>query len=149
MAFSFRLQALYHWRKNLEELSQLRLSGLLQALESQQQRKDELRETRKTFEGECRLKACQGATVSDLSLYLEFFEDSFQKLVVLDKERLNTLALIETERRKLVTLTREKKILEKLRERQFKRFLTEQEKKERKATDDLVVQRHPGFRKGA
>ena len=37
MAFTFRLQALYHWRKNLEELSQLRLAGYLNALAGQEE----------------------------------------------------------------------------------------------------------------
>jgi flagellar export protein FliJ len=45
-------------------------------------------------------------------------------------------------------LSRERKILEKLKERQFKKYLVDQEKMERKATDDLVVQRRPGSRKG-
>ena len=148
MAFTFRLQALYHWRKNLEELSQLRLAGSLNALAGQEERMEQLRETRKAYDGECRQKAGQGAAVSDLLLYLDYLEVSFQKLEVLEQERKKNLRVIETERRKLLDLTRERKILEKLKERQFKKFLAEQEKKERKATDDLVVQRRPGSRKG-
>ena len=148
MAFTFRLQALYHWRKNLEELSQLRLAGSLKALAGQEERMEQLRETRKAYDGECRQKAGQGAAVSELLLYLDYFEVSFQKLEVLEQERKKNLRVIETERRKLLELTRERKILEKLKERQFKKFLAEQEKKERKATDDLVVQRRPSSRKG-
>ncbi len=148
MAFTFRLQALYHWRKNLEELSQLRLAGYLNALAGQEERIERLRETRKAYDGECRLKASQGAAISDLILYLDYFDGSFQKLEVLEQERKKNLIVIEAERRKLMDLTRERKILEKLKERQFRKFLVEQEKKERKVTDDLVVQRRPGSRKG-
>jgi flagellar protein FliJ len=148
MAFIFRLQPLYLWRKNLEELSQLRLAGHLQALAGQEERMERLRETRKVYDGECRQKAGQGAAVSDLILYLDYFDDSFQKLEVLELERKKNLKLIETERQKLMDLTRERKILEKLKERQFIKFLAEQEKRERKMTDDLVVQRRPGSRKG-
>jgi flagellar FliJ protein len=148
MAFTFRLQALYLWRKNLEELSQLRLAGYLKALAGQEERMEQLRETRKAYDGECRLKAGQGATAGDLILYLDYFDDSFRKLEVLEREREKNLKGIETERRTLMDLTRERKILEKLKERQFKKFLTEQDKKERKLTDDLVVQRRPGSRKG-
>jgi len=148
MAFIFRLQSLYHWRKNLEELSQLRLAGYLIALAGQEERMEQLRETRKAYDGECRQKAGQGAAVSDLLLYLDYFDDSFQKLEVLEQERKRNLKVIETERRKLLDLTRERKILDKLKERQFKKFMAEQEKKERKAMDDLVVQRRPGSWKG-
>ena len=148
MAFSFRLQALYHWRKNLEELSQLRLAGYLKALADQEERMEKLRETRKAYEGECRKKADRGAAVSDLMLYLDYFDDSFQKLEVLELERGKNVRLIETERRKLTDLTRERKKLEKLKERQFSKFVAEQEIKERKVTDDLVVQRRSGSRKG-
>jgi flagellar FliJ protein len=148
MAFTFRLQALYHWRKNLEELSQLQLAGYLKTLAGQEERMEKLRQTRKAYDGECRQKAGQGAVVSDLLLYLDYFEVSFHKLEVLEQEREKNLKVIETERRKLLDLTRERKILEKVKERQFKKFLVEQEKKERKATDDLVVQRRPGPRKG-
>lgn len=148
MAFSFRLQALYHWRKNLEELSQLRLAGYLHTLAGQEERLNTLRETRAAYEGECRQKTCQGALINDLSLYLDFFEGSFHQGEVLKEEREKTLAVIEAERRKLTDLSRERKILEKVKERQFKNYLFDQEKKERKATDDLVVQRRPGSRKG-
>jgi flagellar protein FliJ len=148
MAFTFRLQPLYLWRKNLEELSQLRLAGYLQALAGQEERMEKLRETRKVCDGECRQKAGQGAPVSDLILYLDYFDASFQKLEVLELERQKNLKVIETERQKLTNLTRERKILEKLKERQFIKFLAEQEKRERKSTDDLVVQRRPGSRKG-
>jgi flagellar protein FliJ len=148
MAFTFRLQPLYLWRKNLEELSQLRLAGYLQALAGQEERMEKLRETRKVCDGECRQKAGQGAAVSDLILYLDYFDASFQKLEALELERQKNLKVIETERQKLTNLTRERKILEKLKERQFIKFLAEQEKRERKSTDDLVVQRRPGSRKG-
>jgi flagellar protein FliJ len=148
MAFTFRLQSLYLWRKNLEELSQLRLAGHLQALAGQEERMKKLRETRKAYDGECRQKAGQGTTVSDLSLYLDYSNDSFRQLEVLELERKRNLKLIETERQKLMNLTRERKILEKLKERQFIKFLSDQEKKERKASDDLLVQRRPVSRKG-
>jgi flagellar FliJ protein len=148
MAFSFRLQALYHWRKNLEELSQLRLAGHLHSLAGQEERLEKLRERRTAYEGECRQMACQGAPINDLALYLDFFEDSFHQGEVLGEERKKTLAVIEAERRKLMELSRERKILEKLKERQFKKYLIDLEKKERKATDDLVVQRRPVSRKG-
>ncbi len=148
MAFTFRLQSLYLWRKNLEELSQLRLAGYLQALAGQEERMKKLREVRKAYDGECRQKAGQGATVCDLILYLDYSNDSFQQLEVLELERQKNLKIIETERQKLMNLTRERKILEKLKERQFIKFLSEQEKKERKASDDLLVQRRPVSRKG-
>ena len=148
MAFTFRLQALYHWRKNLEELSQLRLAGFLQALAGLEEQMELLRENRKVYDGECRQKAGQGAAVSDLILYLDYFDDCFRKLELLEQERKKKETFIAAERRKLLDLTRERKILEKLKERQFNTFLAEQEKKERKGTDDLVVQRHPVSRKG-
>jgi len=148
MAFTFRLQALYHWRKNLEELSQLRLAGHLQALAGLEEQMELLRENRKVYDGECRQKAGQGAAVSDLILYLDYFDDCFRKLELLEQERKKKGAVIETERRTLLNLTRERKILEKLKERQLIKFLAEQEKKERKATDDLVVQRRPVSGKG-
>lgn len=109
---------------------------------------EKIRETRKAYDGECRQKAGQGVAVSDLILYLDYFDGSFQKLEVLELERKKNLKVIETERQKLIDLTRERKILEKLKERQFIKFLAEQEKRERKETDDLVVQRRPGSRKG-
>jgi len=148
MAFTFRLQALYHWRKNLEELSQLRLAGHLQAQAGLEEQMEQLRDTRKAYDGECRQKAGQGAAVSDLILYLDYFDDCFRKLELLEQERKKKGAVIETERRTLLDLTRERKILEKLKERQLNKFLAEQEKKERKATDDLVVQRRPVSGKG-
>jgi len=124
------------------------LAGYLHTLAGQEERMNYLRETRAVYEGECRQKAGQGAQINELALYLDFFEDSFHKGEVLEGERKKTLAVIEAERGKLMDLSRERKILEKLKERQFKKYLVDQEKMERKATDDLVVQRRPGSRKG-
>jgi len=124
------------------------LAGFLQALAGLEEQMELLRENRKVYDGECRQKAGQGAAVSDLILYLDYFDDCFRKLELLEQERKKKETFIAAERRKLLDLTRERKILEKLKERQFNTFLAEQEKKERKGTDDLVVQRHPVSRKG-
>ena len=110
---------------------------------------EKLRETRKAYEGECRQKACQGAPINDLVLYLDYFEDSFHQREVLGEERKKNLDSHRSGTAEVDGLIPGKeKYWKSSKNGNSRNILADQEKKERKATDDLVVQRRPGSRKG-
>jgi flagellar FliJ protein len=148
MAFSFRLQSLLNYRRSLEDLAQIRLTERLSALSLQETRIRDLTGNREACQQAFQKKAGEPAPVDELVYYLDFQERSFEQLSRLAEEREKLRREVRRERERLLSLTRDRKILEKLREYQQKDFMQNLDRKERVEAEDLVVQRYVGFGKG-
>ncbi len=148
MAFSFRLQSLLNYRRSLEDLAQIRLTERLSALSLQETRIQDLTGLRAACQQAFREKAGEPAPVNELVFYLDFQERSFEQLNRLAEGREKIQGEVRRERERLLFLTRDRKILEKLREHQQTSFLQNLDRQERKEVEDLVVQRYVGARKG-
>ena len=142
MVFSFRLQTLLNYKRNLEELSQVRLAQCRNDLSLQEDRLQRLSEDREAYEREFQQKTSTAAPVNELALYLEFRDQSHARRLMLEEGREKILSEIERERGRLMALTQDRKILEKLKERQQRAFMFDLAQKERKNLEDLVVQRY-------
>jgi flagellar FliJ protein len=148
MAFSFRLQTLLNYRKSLEELAQLRLIERLRAVALQEERIRDLTRLREDCQQEFLRKTGAAAPVNELVLYLDFQDRSFGQLNRLEEDRDRILMEVHQERERLLTLTRDRKILEKLKERRQKEFLQDLDWQERKQIEEGVIQRHALSKKG-
>ena len=148
MAFSFRLQSLLNYRRSLEDLAQIRLTERLSALSLQETRIRDLTGLRAACQQAFQDKAGESAPVNELVFYLDFQERSFEQLNRLTDGREKIQGEVQRERERLLSLTRDRKILEKLREHQQKGFLQNLDRQERKEVEDLVVQRYVGAKKG-
>ncbi|MBI5584043.1 MAG: flagellar export protein FliJ [Deltaproteobacteria bacterium] len=149
MAFSFRLQSLLNYRRSLEDLAQIRLTEQLQALALQEDRIGHLTRLREDCQQAFQQKTGEPAPVKELVFYLDFQDRSYEQLSRLEEGREKILSEVQRERDRLIVLTKDRKILEKLKERQEKEFLRDLDRKERKQIEDLVVQRYAGSKKGA
>jgi flagellar protein FliJ len=148
VAFSFRLQSLLNYRRSLEDLAQIRLTERLSALSLQETRIRDLTGLRAACRQAFQEKAVEPAPVNELVFYLDFQERSFEQLNRLTEGREKIQGEVQRERERLLSLTRDRKILEKLRENQQKGFLQNLDRQERKEVEDLVVQRYLGYKKG-
>jgi flagellar export protein FliJ len=148
VAFSFRLQSLLNYRRSLEDLAQIRLTERLSALSLQETRMRDLTGLRTACQQAFREKTGEPAPVNELVFYLDFQERSFEQLNRLAEGREKIQGEVQRERERLLSLTRDRKILEKLREYQQKGFLQNLDRQERKEVDDLVVQRYVNAKKG-
>lgn len=148
MAFSFRLQSLLNYRRSLEDLAQIRLTERLQTLALQEDRIRHLNQVREAGQQIFRQKTEEPARVNELFFYLDFQERSYEQLQGLEEGREKLRGEVQRERERLLALTKDRKILEKLKERQQRVFWKDLDWKERKQIEDLVVQRHVGSKKG-
>jgi flagellar protein FliJ len=148
MAFSFRLQSLLNYRRSLEDLAQIRLSERLRAYSLQEDRIRDLAERREACQSAFRVKTGEPTPVNELVFYLDFQDRSFEQLNRLEEGREKLKSEVQREREKLLSSTRDRKILEKLKEQQQKEFLQDLDRKERKQAEDLVVQRYVVSKKG-
>jgi flagellar FliJ protein len=149
MRFSFPLEALLNWKRSLEESCQMRLAEVITRLKVQEQEIEELILKRLSYDQKLREKSHQGVRVGEYLLYKQFAEDSRKDLLSKEEKKRRTLKEIEEEREKLIALMKEKKILEKLKEKQSKNFLYQSEKAEQKQNDQIATLKYSSSKKRA
>jgi flagellar FliJ protein len=139
MRFPFSLQPLLDWKRNLEEVAQIRLAAKTTLLKAQEEEIERLTLSRLAREEELRKKISRGIPAPEYVLYKRFAEESLAELRIRENQKRETLREIEKDREKLVQLSKEKKILERLKEKKRKAFLYEAEKNEQKKNDEMVI----------
>jgi flagellar FliJ protein len=148
LRFSFALQTLLNWKKSLEELSQLRLAEKTKRLRIKEEEILRLTRERSFYEEDLRGKIREGIKAGEFLIYKGYADTSYQVLLSKGEEKGRIIEEVEGERRNLLTLSKEKKIVEKLREKRLKRFLYEIETSEEKKNDEMVVLRYEPPSKG-
>ncbi len=142
MRFTFPLQTLLNWKKNLEEFSQIRLAEKNTRLRIQEEEIQRLARWRAFFDQECMEKSIQGIQAGEYLVYKRYAEESFQELLSKENRKKHTIREIEVERENLISLTKARKILEKLKEKNFKKFIRQMDKAEQKMNDEIVVMKY-------
>jgi flagellar export protein FliJ len=84
-------------------------------------------------------KSEQGIPAGEYLLFKQFGEESRKELISKEDEKRKILREIDQERGTLLALTKEKKTLEKVKEKQFKEFLSRLEKAEQKQADETTT----------
>jgi flagellar FliJ protein len=139
MPFHFSLQPLLNWKKSLEEQSQMRLAGMMTRLKAQEEEIEKLILQRLACEQRLKEKSEQGIPAGEYLLFKQFGEESRKELISKEDEKRRILREIDQEREKLLALTKEKKTLERLKEKQLKEFLFRLEKAEQKRADETAT----------
>lgn len=142
MAFSFRLESILHWKKNLEELAQKRLADLRRELQKKEEEIQDRILQRITRTQELMEKSTQGMGAAEYLTYQQFLERGHDELRSLEEEKRKLSRDVEEARQRLLALTQEKKILEKLKERRFRRYNQQLEQKVQVANDEWTIQRY-------
>ncbi len=141
MRFPFSLQPLLDWKRNLEEVAQIRLTGKMTLLKAQEEEIERLTLKRLAHEEELREKISGGIRAPEYVLYKQFAEESRAELKAREHKKKETIREIERDRERLVYLSKEKKILERLKEKKRKAFLYQAEQNEQKRNDEMVITR--------
>jgi flagellar FliJ protein len=142
MRFVFKLQALLNWRRNLEELSQIRLTEKLKQLRAEEEEIQRLITQRSVYGQELKEKSVQGLKVGEYLSYQDYFEKSYEDLLCREERKMITLREIETEREKLLAFTKQRKILEKLKSNRSKKFSYQLEREDQLRNDEKVISRY-------
>ncbi|MGD0623603.1 MAG: flagellar export protein FliJ [Thermodesulfobacteriota bacterium] len=142
MRFVFKLQALLNWKKNLEELSQMRLADKLKYLQTQEEEIQNLRNRRSAYAQEMNEKSLRGLKAGEYLTYQQYFEESYKDLILKEEKKKHTIREIEMEREKLIAFTKQRKILEKLKEKKLERFRYQSEREEQIKNDERAIRRY-------
>ena len=139
MKFSFPLQSLLNWKESLEEGSRLKVARKNILLKRQEEEIQELMSRREENDRELHQRMGKGLSIEDFLVYKQFGEKSYDDLVQLRMKRRETEEKIEEERARLVGLMKERKILEKVKERRMNAFRNEMEKQAQKQLDEMAL----------
>jgi flagellar protein FliJ len=142
MRFSYRLQSLLNWKKNLEEYSQMRLAEKALQLKAQEEKIQRLKQERFDLDQRLQEKMKVGVEEKEYALYKLFAEENYRNLLDMEAKKKRTQIEMEKEREQLIGLMKERKILETLKEKKLKRFVDEMEKLDQKNVDEMVIQRY-------
>jgi flagellar FliJ protein len=142
MRFIFKLQALLNWKKNLEELAQMRLADKLKSLRTQEEEIQNLRNQRSAYAQEINERSLKGLEAGDYLTYQQYFEESYQELMLKEEKKNHTIGEIEMERQKLIAFMKQRKILGKLKEKRLKKFIYQAEKEELIKNDERAIRRY-------
>jgi len=148
MRFTFPLQALLNWKRSLEEYSQLKLAEMASRLKAQEEEIEKLTLKRLSYEQKLREKVVQGILAGEFALYRQFGEESRKDLLSQEERKRTILREMDRERGKLLALTKEKKILERLKEKQLRKFVYETDRADQKAIDEITILKYqPGSKR--
>ncbi len=140
MAFAFKLQSLLNWKKSLEELAQKELAAQFVELRKQEEEIEGLILKRIAYEQELKEKSVKGIPAGEYLAFQQYFEQSYQELIKREEKKRDLIREIEATRQKLLSLTKERKILDKLKEKRRKKYLYELERKEQSTNDERAIQ---------
>jgi flagellar FliJ protein len=126
----------------------MKLAGMAARLRAQEEEIERLTLKRLGYEQKLKEKFQKGIRAGEYSLYRQFGEDSRRDLFSREERKKKIIREMERERETLVSVTKEKKILEKLKEKQFRKFQYETEKADQKAVDEITILKHQPEHKG-
>jgi len=136
--YKFRLQKLLNYKVSIEEEKKNELSKASKRLEEEKKRLIELKQKLNEMNSALHEKTSQGMTVNELKIlanYIDYYKGSIKEQKVKIKMAEDYLS---TCREELIKATQEKKMIEKLKEIDYGKYLYEEQKKEERLVDDLV-----------
>jgi len=139
MPFTFKLQTLLHYKKNLEEQAQLKLAREQQQLVLQEKRLAGLQEQRKrTIEELERRKK----NIMPAFLYA-FFTDTLMMTENAMEQQKESIAaqkkIIDRVRRELIEKMRQRKVIDQIRKNDYQAYLLESMRREYKENDEQAL----------
>ena len=126
----------------------MKLAEMGTRLRTQEEEIEKLTLKRLGYEQKLKEKFRGVIRAGEYTLYRQFGEDSRRELASQEERKRKIIREMAQERETLVSLTKEKKILEKLEEKQFRKFKYEAEKADQKAVDEITILKHHPERKG-
>lgn len=142
MKFIFRLQKLLDWKKSLEDQSRLILLQKNEDLKRSEEEIKKLIETRTRQLKALEEKLKEGLKGAEYLVYQQFNEWNYNHLIEQRGIRNDKEEEVKRELKNLLILIKERKVLEKFKEKRFRKYIHKQEKEEQKFIDLLTIRRH-------
>ena len=136
--FIFRLQTLLNVKIQLEDNIKNELGVAIKRLEEEKKYLKEMEEQKELTELEFNQKASIGTKAGELFLFSSFIEKITTNIKNQKNIIKNSEDNVDNVRERLVKAIQERKVIEKLREKEYVKYMKEQLKKEQKLNDELV-----------
>jgi len=141
MAQKFKLQTVLDYRKILEDQAQQKLAETLQAQTDLQQQNQAIAQQLASVVAQIEQKQSEGLSVMELQLFEDEIFHLRQKQSRL-KEQLEQMTLMLNQcRLELMHAMRERKVIEKLKDKQLAEYLRKLDQKERILLDEISLRR--------
>jgi len=139
--FVFKLQALLNWKRTLEELSQTRLAQKTKRLRDHEKDIQRVIDLRTSTVQRLRNKIQEPISASEFLVHKQYEEACYSEIQSKEEEKELLVREMESEKRDLISFMKERKVLERLEEREAKKFDLQMEKMEQKKIDEEAVMR--------
>ena len=140
--FKFHLEAVLDYRRLKEEDLKKKMGELNQLLNKERQTHFSYLRMEENYREEFSQRQIRGIAAFAAKWYFSYLDMLVTRIEVQESVLKSIEERIEEKRRELVKASKEKKILEKLKERQFMRFNQELNKKEQMHFDESATYRH-------
>ena len=141
--FIFRLQGIFNTKQKIEDLKKQEFGLAAAEVEREKQKKQELLNKKEETIIEFRHRIDEILNSPGHENYNNYIEYLKKEVVRQDKVILEAEIKLEQKRNELVDAMKERKTLEKLRERQYEEFMLEQKLVEQRVVDEVVSFRIP------
>jgi len=136
--YKFRLQKLLDYKTKVEEEKKNKLGSAVKRLEKEKRKMAELKKEFSDMQSLFQEKTSQGMAVNELKILANYI-DYYKRGIKAQKVRIKMAEdYLSACREELIAATREKKMIEKIKEKDYSKYLYEEQKKEEKLVDDLV-----------
>ena len=142
MAYHFRLETVLTYRKNLEEQARLELAGEQMILDGHFKRLGKLKESRIKMADMLEKKKKQRMTFARFRFYQDLIENNKRETQQWNSTIESQRRIIERARQKLEERVKAAKIMENMRDRDFKKFQKELLRQEQNESDELALLRY-------
>lgn len=141
MAYHFKLEAVLNYRRNLEELAQQKLGREMLILESHNARLASLKEKRVAVIAEFEEAKKKQMAAPMFSFYMESIRLMEREIEGVRQMIASQHKAVELARLALAEKVRDKKVMEKAKERDYRNYQSETMKKEQNEADEQMVLR--------
>jgi len=142
MGYRFRLEAVLDYRRNLEELAQQKLASEEDLLKRYHARLRELRNDLERLERQFVSRTSRPVSASLFSLFSQALELKKEEITAQEERIVNQQQAVARARKELVGRVKARKIMEKVREKDYEQYCDEQRRLEQQQADEQVVLRY-------
>ena len=136
--FIFKLKSLLNIKTQMEDALKNELAKAIRCLEDEKGILKNFKEEQKKCMSEISSESSNGVTVDRLRAYSTYISFLKEKILKQAKKVKSAQQVVDKYREELIQASKEKKMLETLRDKQYNQYLKEQEKQEVKRIDEVI-----------
>ena len=137
----FELHQVLNYRLEVEKVRKLEFAAAKREYELASDKLLRVKDTVKALQEEFTAKQGQINTIDELQMYADYFARKKEE-IKLQQERVEALdRIMDDKRNEMLEATKDKKVLESLKDKQEKAFKLSQEQKERNFLDEISIQK--------